>query len=66
MALSGDGGDEVFGGYVRHFMVPNLWSKMRIIPFEIRKLLGELFLKKQFSILNNLNFFLILIILRIN
>ena len=38
-------------------MVPNLWSKMKIIPFEMRKLLGEFFLKKQFLVFNNIYFF---------
>ena len=41
--MCGQGADEVFGGYVRHFMVPNLWSKMRLMPFELRKFLGNRF-----------------------
>ena len=55
--MCGQGADEVFGGYVRHFMVPNIWSKMRLIPFEIRKLLGNLFLKKNTLKLNSLIFY---------
>ena len=35
--MSGDGGDEIFGGYVRHFMINNLWNKIHLIPFSIRK-----------------------------
>lgn len=32
VALSGDGGDEVFAGYRRHFATPQLWRRMRGLP----------------------------------
>jgi len=32
VALSGDGGDEVFAGYRRHFATPRLWHRLRALP----------------------------------
>lgn len=45
VALTGDGGDEILGGYQRHTHIPALWNKIAWMPGTVRRTAGNLLLK---------------------
>lgn len=42
VCLTGDGGDELFGGYNRYINGPNLWGRLELLPYPIRKILSNM------------------------
>lgn len=54
VALSGDAGDEFFGGYNRYFMAPAAWKRIGWMPSGLRRVLGSAMMAMPADALNRL------------
>jgi len=54
VALSGDAGDEFFGGYNRYFLAPAAWKRIGWMPAGMRRMLGSGLLAMPSSTLNRI------------
>ncbi len=49
VSLSGDGGDELFCGYMTYPSIDRIWGKMQGVPYRVRKLCSDLLIHCPFG-----------------